>query len=99
MVVGRLQALMMELAPGEPLMSRDNLDAMSVDNVATGQWPGLRDLGIRPAAVAAVAPTYLGGHNSRSRLLALRRGLNSTAFRPLKNRRGLATPAADRQAW
>jgi NADH dehydrogenase len=74
MVIGRLQALMMELAPGEPLMSRDNLDAMSVDNVASGQWPGLVDLGIRPASVAAVAPTYLGGHNSRSRLLALRRG-------------------------
>ena len=33
MAVGRLQALMMELAPGEPLMSRDNLAAMSVDNV------------------------------------------------------------------
>jgi NADH dehydrogenase len=73
MALGRLQALMMELAPGEPLMSRDNLDAMSVDNVASGQWPGLMDLGIRPAAVAAVAPTYLGGHNSRSRLLVLRR--------------------------
>ena len=73
MAIGRLQALMMELAPGEPLMSRDNLDAMSVDNVASGQFPGLVDLGIRPAAVAAVAPTYLGGHNSRSHLLALRR--------------------------
>jgi hypothetical protein len=42
MAIGRLQAFMMELAPGEPLMSRDNLAAMSVDNVATGQWPGLQ---------------------------------------------------------
>lgn len=74
MALGRLQALMMELAPGEPLMSRDNLDAMRVDNVATGQLPGLADLGIRPASVAAVAPTYLGGGNGRSRLLTLRRG-------------------------
>jgi NADH dehydrogenase len=74
MALGRLQALMMELAPGEPLMSRDNLDAMRVDNVATGQLPGLADLGIRPSSVVAVAPTYLGGGNGRSRLLTLRRG-------------------------
>lgn len=71
--LGRLQALVMELLPGEPLMSRDNLAAMSVDNVASGEWPGLGALGIKPASVAAVAPTYLGGHNDRSRLLALRR--------------------------
>ncbi len=73
MALGRLQALMMELAPGAPLMSRDNLDAMRVDNVATGQLPGLADLGIRPSSVAAVAPTYLSGRSGRSRLLTLRR--------------------------
>lgn len=59
MAIGRLQALMMELAPGEPLMSRDNLDAMRVDNVATGQQPGLQALGIAPSSVRAIAPTYL----------------------------------------
>ncbi len=60
MALGRLQALLMELAPGEPLMSRDNLDAMRVDNVTTGQHPGLAALGIRPTSVHAVAPAYLG---------------------------------------
>src|ERR1035437_7291402 len=35
--LGRLQAMLMELAPGEPLMSRDNLDSMRVNNVASGQ--------------------------------------------------------------
>jgi hypothetical protein len=50
----------MELMPGEPLMSRDNLDAMSVDNVASGQWPGLAALGIRPSSVRSIAPGYLG---------------------------------------
>lgn len=72
MAVGKLQALMMELAPGEPLMSRDNLASMSVDNVATGQWPGLPALGITPSSVHAVAPTYLGARNARSRLDAFR---------------------------
>ena len=56
---GQLQAMLMELAPGEPLMSRDNLAAMSVDNVASGQLPGMEALGIRPASIHSVAPTYL----------------------------------------
>lgn len=72
MALGRLQALLMELAPGEPLMSRDNLDAMRVDNVSTGEHPGLAALGIQAASVQAVAPRYLGQRGSRSRLLALR---------------------------
>ncbi|MGI9219334.1 MAG: complex I NDUFA9 subunit family protein, partial [Hydrogenophaga sp.] len=72
MAVGRLQAQMMELAPGEPLMSRDNLDAMRVDNVATGQHPGLSALGITPASVHAIAPGYLGQRGVRSGLLQAR---------------------------
>ncbi|MBS3996169.1 MAG: complex I NDUFA9 subunit family protein [Hydrogenophaga sp.] len=74
MALGRLQAGVMELMPGEPLMSRDNLDAMRTDNVASGQLPGLEALGIRPAALEPVATTYLGDQGGRSRLLALRRG-------------------------
>jgi NADH dehydrogenase len=72
--LGRLQAWLMECLPGEPLMSRDNLDAMRVDNVATGQWPGLATLGIAPASVQAVAPSYLGQRGARSHLQALRSG-------------------------
>ena len=72
MALGRLQALMMELAPGEPLMSRDNLDAMRVDNIATGQNPGLAALGITPASVHAIAPGYLGQRGVRSGLLQAR---------------------------
>lgn len=59
-LLGRLQALLMELAPGPPLMSRDNLDSMRIDNVASGKLPGLQALGIAPASLAAIAPGYLG---------------------------------------
>ena len=31
----KFQAFLMELAPGEPLMSRDNVDSMKIDNVRT----------------------------------------------------------------
>jgi NADH dehydrogenase len=59
LAVGRLQARMMELMPGAPLMSRDNLDSMQVDNIATAGMPDLRSIGIQPAALAAIAPTFL----------------------------------------
>jgi uncharacterized protein YbjT (DUF2867 family) len=65
---GQLQALVMEMLPGEPLMSRDNIDSMSVPNVAGGQLPGLAALGIEPTALEAVAPGYLGGEGGRARL-------------------------------
>jgi NADH dehydrogenase len=66
--MGWLQALAMEMLPGEPLMSRDNLASMKVDNVASGQWPGLHALGITAASASGVAPTYLGHRGPRSRL-------------------------------
>jgi NADH dehydrogenase len=68
MALGRLQALAMELAPGQPLMSRDNLDSMRVPNVASGRLPGLEALGITPTALEAVAPAYLGPQFARARL-------------------------------
>jgi uncharacterized protein YbjT (DUF2867 family) len=59
MALGRVQARMMELAPGIPLMSRDNLDSMQVDNIATPGVPGLQAIGIQPSALAAIAPSFL----------------------------------------
>lgn len=66
--LARLQALLMEMLPGEPLMSRDNLDSMRVASVAGGQLPGLERLGIRPAAMDAVAPQYLAPGQGPARL-------------------------------
>jgi uncharacterized protein YbjT (DUF2867 family) len=66
--LGRAQALLMELGPGKPLMSRDNLDSMRVPNVATATVPGLQALGIVPTALEALAPAYLGAQFARARL-------------------------------
>jgi len=73
MALGRLQALLMEMAPGEPLISRDNLDAMKVDNIASGLLPGLQALGITPSALSTIAPSYLHTQGQEDELLAMRR--------------------------
>ena len=62
--LGRVQARMMEMLPGEPLMSRDNLRSMATPNVATGRLPTLADLGVQAHALANVGPSYLARDRS-----------------------------------
>lgn len=58
--VGWLQALLMEWAPGNPLMSRDNLASMKVHNIATPHALGLRALGIpEPKSIKRL---FVAGH-------------------------------------
>ena len=55
--VGYLQALFFELLPGEPLMSRDNLDSLRVDNISNERMAP--ELGVVPTPLESIAPTYL----------------------------------------
>jgi len=57
MGLGRLQALFFECLPGDPILSRDNLASLSVDNVCSG--PIAPELGIVPVSMEAVVPGYL----------------------------------------
>ncbi|QJD99775.1 complex I NDUFA9 subunit family protein [Massilia forsythiae] len=65
--LARLQAMFFELLPGTPLISRDNLDSMRVDNVVNPtqsadpahQALTAEALGIKLTALEAVAPQYL----------------------------------------
>ena len=61
-----LQAAALECLPG-PLMSRDNVRSMRVDNVASG---APQPWGRRPTPLEAIAPTWLGEANKRARLAA-----------------------------
>jgi NADH dehydrogenase len=70
--IARLQAAFMELLPGEPMLSRDNLDSMRSDNVAGGTLPGLSRLGIQATPLDAVAPQYLAQDGGEARLEAWR---------------------------
>ncbi len=63
-----LQAALMELAP-QPLMSRDNVRSLRVDNVARATP---LPFGLAPTALETVAPLWLGG-SARARYNPLRR--------------------------
>ncbi len=65
-----MQALSFETLPGEPLITRDNLDSMSRDAVLSG--PLAPELNLEPVAVEAIAPAYLNEAALRSRFSAFR---------------------------
>lgn len=62
-VLGRLQAGLLEMAPGALHMSRDNFDSLTIDNVAEG--PIAPELRIEPKPLAALAPAYLARREPR----------------------------------
>ncbi|PZP32417.1 MAG: NAD-dependent dehydratase [Roseateles depolymerans] len=72
--IAALQALAMECLPGEPLLSRDNLASLRIPNVASGQLPGLAELGLSPTPLEAVLPQYLAPGSGPARLDAWRAG-------------------------
>lgn len=57
MSIGRMQAWFFECLPGQPLMSRDNLASLTVDNISAQPMNPL--LGIVPTALESIAPAYL----------------------------------------
>jgi NADH dehydrogenase len=57
--LARPLAGLMELLPGEPLMSRDNLDSLKRDNVPSGPIDPL--CGIVPLSLRQVGPSMYGG--------------------------------------
>jgi uncharacterized protein YbjT (DUF2867 family) len=65
-----MQALSFEALPGEPLITRDNLDSMSRDAVMAG--PLAPELDLEPVAIEAIVPTYLNEASLRSRFSAFR---------------------------
>jgi NADH dehydrogenase len=66
--IARLQAWLMQLAPGEPLLSVDNLDSMKRDNVASRQpYAPAPELGIGATPLEPEASLYLAGLHPRTR--------------------------------
>jgi NADH dehydrogenase len=70
--LARLQAALMQVLPGDPPLSSDNLRSMEVPSVATGQHPTLSALGIEPRALEAVMPAVLSARGGPTRRDTLR---------------------------
>ncbi len=56
--LARLQAAVAERLPGKPL-TRDQVELLRTDNVLSGRFPGLADLGVTATAAEIILPTYL----------------------------------------
>lgn len=64
------QAAFMELLPAPPL-TRDQVILLKSDNVVSGEYPGLAELGIEPTAAEVILPSYMdvyrkGGRYSKT---------------------------------
>ncbi|MGO4158628.1 complex I NDUFA9 subunit family protein [Cupriavidus sp. YAF13] len=70
--LARVQAAILEHMPGAPVMSRDNLDSMRLDNVMRG--PIAPELGLgQPVGLEVVMTDVLAGRGHESQMLGLRR--------------------------
>lgn len=58
MWLAKIQAAFLQFLPNPPL-TPDQVALLQSDNVLTGAYPGLVELGITPESVEAVIPTYL----------------------------------------
>ena len=71
--LARLQARVMELLPGPTLLSRDNLDSMKIDSVASKQpFVPAPELGIGITPMEPEAAFYLAGKHPRTRFGGMR---------------------------
>lgn len=53
-----LQGRIMGMLPG-PLLTADQVKTLKTDNIISGNYPGLADLGVNPTAIGTILPTYL----------------------------------------
>jgi uncharacterized protein YbjT (DUF2867 family) len=63
-VVAEIQARLFELLPSPPLTT-GQVDLLRRDSLASGELPGLSELGIRAKAVEEVVPGYVGRSRGR----------------------------------
>ncbi|HYE48442.1 MAG TPA: complex I NDUFA9 subunit family protein [Azospirillaceae bacterium] len=80
--LAKVKAAFLELLPWKPL-TRDQVELLKADNVASGKEPGLAELGVLPTAAEVILPTYMdqyrvGGRFSMQRNTGSRTSLSSS---------------------
>jgi len=67
--VMNMAGFFLQLIPGKPFLTTDQVKLLAADNVVAGDQGGFADLGIEPSALDAILPTYMtryqkgGGYN------------------------------------
>ncbi len=61
-----LQGAILQNLPGQ-LLTIDQVRLLRTDNIVSGQYKGLADLGITPTALEGIIPTYLAAHKKGGR--------------------------------
>lgn len=56
--LSRLQGSIMGMLPA-PLLTADQVKTLKTDNIVSGNYPGLAELGINPTAIGTILPSYL----------------------------------------
>lgn len=69
--VADVEATFLQMLP-KKLLTRDQVKQLRRDNVRSGDYPGLHDLGISPTTVEAIVPTYLSRYRTMHRQIILR---------------------------
>jgi uncharacterized protein YbjT (DUF2867 family) len=64
-----IQAAILQVLPF-PLLTRDQVKLLQIDNVLSGTKPGLAELGIQPTALELILPTYLDIYRKGGRFAA-----------------------------
>jgi len=68
--LARLEAAVLEHMPGVPVLTRDNIDSMQLDNVLSGAMaPELR---VRPTSLESVMTDVLAGHSRDTQMQIMR---------------------------
>ncbi len=70
--LARIEAVGFELLPGDPLISRDNIDSMKVPSIASGKLPTLARFHIPPRAMDSVMRDLLAHRGGPERFDPLR---------------------------
>lgn len=61
-----IQGRVMGLLP-QPLLTADQVETLKADNIVTGEYPGLTDLGMTPTSMDVILPTYLARYRPGGR--------------------------------
>lgn len=54
-----MMAFFLQLIPGKPILTKDQVRLLQVDNVVSGDHPGFAEMGIKPVKMQGLLPKYL----------------------------------------